>query len=166
MNFFVAGLPRSRTAWLANFLTCGERFCFHEALNGCDSIEQYRQKLGPDKGDSSTGLMLIDLNKLYPDAPVVIIESDPEAAAKYSYKHFGYYDPGYIYALQAKMDLIEGLRIHVGEIDKKLPEIWSHLIGSPFDYDRAQLLIALNIQVKNPYAINQEAAIKLWNTLN
>jgi hypothetical protein len=32
MNFFITGLPRSRTAWLANLFTTGPIFCWHDAL--------------------------------------------------------------------------------------------------------------------------------------
>ena len=30
MKFFITGLPRSRTAWLANWLSTGEVFCYHD----------------------------------------------------------------------------------------------------------------------------------------
>ena len=43
-NFFVLGLPRSRTAWLANFLTYDGYFCFHEGIDGCRSIDDYKKK--------------------------------------------------------------------------------------------------------------------------
>jgi hypothetical protein len=32
MMYFITGLPRSRTAWLANFMTYGSSFCYHELL--------------------------------------------------------------------------------------------------------------------------------------
>lgn len=165
MNFFVIGLPRSRTAWLANFLT-HEKFCYHDGFNGCSSIQEYQKKLGTDKGDSSTGLMLIDIKELYPEAPVLIIESEPKNAIDYTYKTYGYYDPTYIYTLQEKMDQIEGMRIHVKDIDSNLPKIWDHLIGTPFNNKRAELLKTLNVQVNDPQDFDKPAAIKLWNSLN
>jgi len=39
-QYFIVALPRSGTAWLANFLTWGNSFCFHEALYGCESLER------------------------------------------------------------------------------------------------------------------------------
>lgn len=156
MNFFVCGLPRSRTAWLANFLTYDKRFCFHEGLYGCNSIDQYRQKLGDNKGDSSTALMLLDINRLFPDAPVVIIQSDPARAIDYVYKVYGQYCPESIYDLQAKMDLIKGLRINMDDIDKKLPIIWDYLIGTEFDERRGQLLSGFNVQMNKPYSLDDK----------
>lgn len=31
-HYFITGLPRSRTAWLANLMTYGPSFCWHDAL--------------------------------------------------------------------------------------------------------------------------------------
>jgi hypothetical protein len=43
-HFFILGLPRSRTAWCANFLTHGPSFCFHEPLLGCASFADLEAK--------------------------------------------------------------------------------------------------------------------------
>ena len=32
-NFFITGLPRSRTSWLANYFTTGISYCYHELSN-------------------------------------------------------------------------------------------------------------------------------------
>ena len=165
MNFFVIGLPRSRTAWMANFLTQGQH-CFHEGLDGCISINEYKEKLGNDNGDASTGLMLFDMNSEFPDAPKLIIESDAEKAIEYGYKTYGIYDPQYIYSLQERMDLIDGLRIPFDDIDDRLEEIWGHLIGTPFDKQRADLLKKLKIEVKDPFGFDLGAMEKLCSTIN
>jgi len=44
-QFFIVALPRSGTAWLSNFLTWGNSFCFHEALYGCCSLDRYEEIL-------------------------------------------------------------------------------------------------------------------------
>lgn len=41
IRYIVVALPRSGTAWVANFLTWGDSFCFHEALYGCDSLDRF-----------------------------------------------------------------------------------------------------------------------------
>lgn len=165
MNFFIIGLPRSRTAWLANFLTYGQ-LCYHEGLNGCNSLKEYREKLGENNGDSSTGLMLLDMNKEFPDSPKVIIESDPQRAVEWAQHSFGYSDPSHVLLLQERMDYIEGLRVKYEDIDDRLEEIWGHLIGTSFDPERAEMLKQLNIQVSDVHNVDEEAAVRLWNTLN
>ena len=163
-NFFVIGLPRSRTAWLANFLTYRNRFCYHEAMNGCRSMDEYKTKLGSDKGDSSTGLMLIDdFQSNFPDAKTIIIESEPQKSIKYAYKTYGVFDPALIYNMKSKMDLMKGWRIHIDEIDDKLPEIWAYLIGDGYDSERAELLKKFNIQIQNPYSMDIDAAMELFH---
>src|SRR5690242_8654224 len=44
-HFFIASLPRSRTAWLANLFTYNDSFCFHEALVGCGSMTDLKRTL-------------------------------------------------------------------------------------------------------------------------
>ena len=165
MNFFVIGLPRSRTAWLANFLT-QDRFCFHEGLNNCHNIEEYKQKLGEDYGDSSTGLMLLDMNTEFPNAPKVIIEGRTKEAIEFGHKTYGLYDPNYVNFLNERMSKIEGMRIHFDEIDDKLPIIWEYLIGTPYDKNRADLLKRMNIEIKDPFDFNIDAMNDLCNSLN
>lgn len=164
MNFFVIGLPRSRTAWLANFLT-QEQFCYHEGLNNCCSITEYKKKLGDD-GDSSTGLMLLDMNNDFPDAPKVIIEGRVKEAIDYGYKTYGHYDPDYVNYLNERMNEIKGLRINFDDIDDMLPKIWGHLIGTPYDKKRGEMLKRMSIEVKDPFDFNFQAAKELCNSLN
>lgn len=156
------GLPRSRTAWLANFLTQGDHFCFHEGINGCPSIADYKVKLG-NQGDSGTGMMLFDMNTLFPDAPMVIIENNPKKAIEFCRRTYSFYNPSLIYRLRDKLDKIEGLRIPFDDIDKRLPEIWSHLIGDGFDKRRADMLVKFRVEVMDPFDIDQVAASTLFN---
>src|SRR5581483_3193569 len=58
--FLIVGLPRSRTAWLAAFLTGGEVHCHHELLRQCKQWIDYPQKLlatpAPIVGDADPTL--------------------------------------------------------------------------------------------------------------
>lgn len=38
--FMISGLPRSRTAWLANFMTAGQSFCYHEVTKFCRTMPE------------------------------------------------------------------------------------------------------------------------------
>lgn len=166
MNFFVIGLPRSRTAWLANFLTYENKFCHHEGMSDCRNIDEYKTKLGTNDGDSSTGLMLFNMNVEFPKAPKIIIESPIEKSVEYAYKTYGYYDPSYIRHLKMRMDEIAGMRINVDQIDEKLPLIWAHLIGTPYDKKRGELLKQLRIEIKDPQRFDKETLAELWNSLD
>ena len=145
MSFFVVGLPRSRTAWFSVFLSHDGRYCHHEGLNGCKSVQEYRDKIGGD-GDSSTGLMLFDsLN-----APTVIIERDLAPVRDYCKRVFGSGGDELDF-LKARLDGLEGLRVPFGQIDDRLGEIWEYLIGTPYDDKRGKKLASLNIQVADPH---------------
>jgi len=160
-NFFVIGLPRSRTAWLANFLTYEDNFCYHEGIDGCSSLEEYKKKLGKNKGDSSTGLMLLDMNKEFPNTPKVIIESDVEKSIEFTKEKYGVYIPDYFYMIEEKLKSIQGLRVKFEDIDKSLDKIWEYLIGTPYNKDRGTLLSTMNIQTNNYFDYDVESLRRL-----
>lgn len=165
MSFFIMGLPRSRTAWLANFMTYGKSFCFHEGLNGCYSIDKYKEKLN-GRGDSSTGTMLFDIDEYFPGSKKLIIESDPVDAIKFSYSTYGVGNEAWIYHLRSLLDEQKGLRVYVEEIDENLKKIWEYLSDEPYDRDRGEMLKGLNIQVNNPHDYDVEAAKAVLHELS
>lgn len=162
MNFFVLGLCRSRTAWLANFLTYNGNYCHHEGLNGCHTVNSYIDKLQID-GDSGTGLMLIDIEKHFPDSPKVIIERDIEDIIPWAHENYGDAGVKVLYDQKEKLDKINGLRIPFDDIDHRLEEIWVHLVGNGFDRQRADLLTKLNVQVNDIHDVDVDAARNLLN---
>lgn len=82
--FFVLGTPRSRTAWLANWLTADTALCLHDAWREVDSAPALRQKLlGLRAGrhleyvgnsDSSNTLHYWTLRATFPDARFALVE--------------------------------------------------------------------------------------------
>lgn len=42
--FFIIGLPRTRTVWLANWFSYGDSFCLHEALKRCKSVDDLKSE--------------------------------------------------------------------------------------------------------------------------
>ena len=93
-RFLITGLPRSRTAWLANFLTFGQAFCFHDGLQHCREIgdlENLFWNAGAEVvGDSDSGLLYVAeaLPHLFPDVPLVLVERDPRQALESARKFF------------------------------------------------------------------------------
>lgn len=91
-HFFILSLPRCRTAWLANFLTNGDAFCYHEAMRTVNSLDELAAKLstvaGPQStvGDADPSLVPIlpQLIEAFPDANYVFIQR-PAAEVQASY---------------------------------------------------------------------------------
>ena len=161
--FFVVGLPRSRTAWMASFLSYDGNFCHHEGLNGCRTIQEYKDKIGDD-GDSGTGLMMFDLNAEFPDSKVVVIDSPISKSVAFINRNFGACDMGMLQYMKDRLDKIDGLHVHFDDIDEALPDIWAHLIGTPYDARRGKLLSGMNVQVENIYAYDNNAASEFLGT--
>ena len=107
--------------------------------------------------------MLIDINVLYPDAPVLVIESDGKKTVEFIYKEFGLYTPEAVDFFKSELCKIKGKRIHINDIDNRLEEIWAYLMGTPFDRQRADLLTGFNVQMKNTTVITKMGR-DLWTT--
>jgi len=165
-NFLVIGLPRSRTAWLANFLTYDGNFCYHEGLNGCSTIEEYKDKLGKDKGDSNTGIMLFDFEKYFPNTKVIIIDSDIKKSVKFGKEVYSEDIEDAMIKAKHRLDSIKGLHINVDNINSSLKKIWEYVSDKPFNKDRAAMLIKLNIQVNDPFDIDVEAIHKFRSNVD
>ena len=165
LNYFIIGLPRSRTAWLSVFMSQSSKNCIHDGFNGCNNLEEYWDKLG-DGGDSSTGLMMIDIIKHRPDSPVVVIEKSEkelERCIKWCEETYGLDYRDHIYELHDKIRKIEGLHINQSEINSNLERIWSHLVNDKW-HKRYSVLKELNIQTMN-HSIDETAALNFMGGL-
>jgi len=159
MSFLILGLPRSRTAWLANFMSYDGYCCHHEGSNNCYTLEEYKAKLGPCTGDANTGLILIDIKKHFPTSKIVIIDSTIDEAVGYGQKTYKANFTKGLYEMKLKLDTLEGLHIPLIELDDYLEVIWDYITsGVPFNPQRTELLKRLDIKVKEPYLINVLAA--------
>lgn len=77
--FFVTGLPRSGTAWMATFLSgCPGVICIHEALRDLERIEDLPDALSdaPFSGtaDSALPFFLDEVEEMFPDAPWILLD--------------------------------------------------------------------------------------------
>lgn len=160
--FFILGLPRSRTAWLANFMTYNGFHCMHEGLNGCYNIEEYKTKLLTVHGDANTGLVMYNFRDYFPFARTVIIDSSITESVQYGLKVLNHDYTSEMLDMKTRLDDVRGLHIPIASINKELPTIWAYLThDAPYDEKRAKLLKSLNIQVKQPYEYNMPAALTL-----
>jgi len=87
--FFVLGLPRSRTAWLANWLTTDCSLCMHDAWRFANTAPELRQFLRSrdfsptatryiGSSDSSNGWRYDELKAEFPKAKFALIERPAE----------------------------------------------------------------------------------------
>lgn len=75
-HFFVTGLPRSRTAWMANFLTHPPvAFCYHDLLRVDPALKRLHAPGAKFVGDSDSALVLEPMRwvQKFPDARWVLI---------------------------------------------------------------------------------------------
>jgi hypothetical protein len=159
MNYFIVGLPRSRTAWLSVFMSQSSQYCLHDGFNGCNNLIEYWDKL-EEGGDSSTGLMMIDINRLKPNSPVVIIEKNKlelERCIEWCSYVYGFDAKDHIVELNERLKAIEGLRINQSEINDNLRSIWEYLVDEDWNESYANMK-DFNIQVAST-EIDIEAAI-------
>lgn len=88
---FITGLPRTRTAWLANFFTGDGVLVYHDLLADCRKVEDIKFKLFETPaqilGDSDSGLPLFakQLVHWYPEAKWLHVDR-PLGAAIESYR--------------------------------------------------------------------------------
>ena len=148
-KFFIIGLPRSRTAWLANFFTHGPSYCYHDPLVECESLDDLdKMEIQTDTeyvgfSDAAFSLMLDRLSVAYPFAPKIIVHR-PLHIVRSSCEKVGLTPPPDGISLHA----INGLHVqyqHLNEIPV-LSAMWNHVIGKGFSERRARMLIDMKIE--------------------
>ncbi len=156
-NFLVLGLPRSRTAWLANFLSYDEMTCTHEGINGFRTLEEYRNSFTPNMGDANTGLALFKFERYFKDFKKVIIEREADHAIRYSKEMFGLESDVAMTTIRDRLKRIQGLHIPFDEIDSRLEEIWDYVSPAQFNEKRAEMLIGFDVQVRDVFNYDVDA---------
>jgi flagellar biosynthesis chaperone FliJ len=79
--FFITGLPRSRTAWTATFLsTLPSTYCHHDGLRGCRNLDEYAAKIAygvpaVHVGDCDSALLYCwrEVRDIFPEAKWVVL---------------------------------------------------------------------------------------------
>ncbi len=142
-NFLVTGLPRSRTAWFAEFLPD----CVHEPIVDFDEIADIRKTYEVYKGISDSGLgFWLDwiLREVKPRT--LIIERDI-GEVEASLMAMGTNLPNTNFCELLKVEL-EKFRHHplvmwvpFEYLDRNMAKIWFHLLpGIPFDEERFDIM--------------------------
>lgn len=132
-RFFIYSTPRSGSAWLSNFLTYGGSFCQHEPL----AERKFEFKDYPVSGAIDTGAALIGY--VPPDGTEVFHLARDKGQVKASLERIGLkaydlsaYKSGFKFNDLFDLDYLEVL--------------WGLVTHLPFDRDRAEMLIEMNVQ--------------------
>jgi hypothetical protein len=165
--FFICSLPRSRTAWLANFLTYGPSYCFHEPMHQVP-LAQYPWLLGSvgtefaGSSDSVNTLVMEQLIDMFPIAKIVVIKRDI-GRVKESLDKIGLPSTG---GWLEKMDEALNRLIHVYRplvipyVDFDAAKIWFYLFPKvPLNRRRLEMLDSMRINV--PAAISIQKGVEL-----
>ena len=158
-TFFILSLPLSRTAWLANFLTYENSFCFHEGLLHVPSPHHldylFERTHKPIVGNSDCGnvLFLDEIYDVFPDSKFVIIER-PYRDVISSMHQMGerFCDDQYVRKAQRLLDTAKTyfnpLVVPFHQLNhENCRRIWQHCVGTAFDSLRWQMLDGINVQV-------------------
>ncbi|MCK5604799.1 hypothetical protein KAR91_23115 [Candidatus Pacearchaeota archaeon] len=162
-SFFITGLPRTRTAWLANFLTYDDSFCFHEVIKEF-KVEDWKglfESMGKEYvGNSDSGIpFLVDqIKAAFPQAKWVLIERDGSEAWRSLSKVIPWdlrkiVDKG----VELTVPRLHQIKLACNPLIVKYQdlgnrevckEIWNYCIpGISFNDKRWQMLDRLNVQV-------------------
>ena len=169
--FFITGLPRSRTAWLANYFSYGNTVCLHDLLHRLTIYEIGGRilKTGCANGGYADPALLLYWEAILEDVPAakwLIVERDIEDVARTWDQVIGQDSTPELYAYK---QTLEGLKRRAGrvltvefeDLNSRLDEIERFLApGFQCPGWRREMLLGLNVQ-KTPRMIKDEMET-LW----
>lgn len=167
--FVVFALPRSRTAWLARFLTYGDWLCGHDELRHCSSLDDVSAWLSqPYTGSVETAAAPF-WRLLRPDVRLVTLRR-PAADVAASYERAGVvFDAAVmtriIERLERKLDQIEARREGVLSVsyddlasEAGCARVFEHCLGVPHDHAWWAAASPLNIQINQSHMLRHFVA--------
>lgn len=172
--FFVTGRPRSRTAWLANFLTWGDTFCFHDALRLVDDPRQIGQVFARVSHAAAVGLadpailfFQDALRAAYPGAAWIFIDRDcRETIPAFDRVLSQQASPESIASIEshaARLLWQPGvIRVPYAQLDAFAPSLGRMVRGPQFDSPRERLSSLSRLQVQiHPGVLAEELSAGL-----
>ena len=174
MNFFITGLPRSRTMWFSEYYAKYGRTCFHELSTRIESVEDYQQQLGDNNGNSDWNLINTETFKLYPNAPVVVVLRDPEEVTRSFQRVAGwpyamtYVTWDYHYQRLASLNAPNVMHVDYEEIDLHIEDLHRWLTPNlPFDEQTAEEMAVTKVHegFDSYHPDLLERSINVWRQL-
>jgi hypothetical protein len=155
MDFIIVGLPRSRTAWLASWFSCGHIHCHHDALTTTNVGDVEEPKAINGMADTGAAFKYKELKAAYPEAKWLVIDRNKDDVAKSLIKCVGHLmtEEEMVTKLdftQAILNQIDDcIRVKFDRINVSLEKIWDYCLGGKVEFDpiRAKLYTGMNIQI-------------------
>jgi hypothetical protein len=159
--FIIFSLPRSRSAWMARFLSYGGNFCGHDLAPRCGTMAEFADLLGGSFiGSTETGAVIgwRAIRRLLPDARIVVVRR-PVRQVYDSLCAFGLGSPALLTELIGRDHMLERLSREPGVLslafdDLTHPSACSRLfefcLGQRFDYGWWKYLSKINVQIDVP----------------
>lgn len=158
--FIVFGMPRSRTAWLARFLTYGDWVCGHEELRHARSLDDVRSWLAqPCTGTAETAAApwWRLARHLRPDLRVVVVRRDVTDATDSLMRLGLFADRTAVERLMLRLDrkleqisrrIPDALSVRFEDLKREevCAAVFEHCLGLPCDPDWWRLWVPVNIQ--------------------
>jgi hypothetical protein len=160
--FFITGLPRTRSAWLANLFTTSTSLCFHEPQETAAQLQAQNPGWRIGLADSTLAIKFAELSKEFPDAPWLLVEREAKEAKRSFLKFVGahvhlpagaldYYFDTHAKASAALRAWPKALVVPYYQIDEQAEKIWNHLLpGVP--YCRARMAVLRDLKVEQNFS--------------
>lgn len=159
--FFIASLPRARTAWLANFFSFNGCYCFHEALARCEDIKDLYRMMKATKrwtvgnSDCANALLVPEISRMFPAARWIVVIRDRKEVEQELEKIGLPFEKKWLDKIEdgiASIPVEDCIVVDYSKIDRELYRMWEFVTGmkmDPVDRDRAEQLKRFDIQI-NP----------------
>ena len=160
-NYFVTGLPRSRTAWFAAYLTAQGGDCIHEGLTFFSHKADFDLLMSKRRGLSDPGLMFTDFQERFSGAGsrTVIIHREINEVRKSLKRLLVNWNDQFLLDAQARMKGLNGLHVPFEQIDARLKDITNYL-GVEYDAEIAASFKNMVITVK--CSMGDPQSLALW----
>lgn len=159
--FFITGFPRSRSAWLANFLTYKDSFCFHDGIQHCwPDPTKMKELFGHihekyvGNSDSGIPFYIDQILEDFPDAKFAIVKRDINDVEASLSRIMGFDTRPLLNLCEeqlAKMEeKVKPLVVAFDELNtvEGCEKVWKHCLPDiPFDYMRWEMLKDLKVEI-------------------
>jgi hypothetical protein len=140
MNFFIFSLPRSGSAWLSIFLTYGGSFCYHEPSAEREPLD----KLFERPGSGAIDTLAYTHPERYKKYRLFVLARAADQIEESSRRCGVNYRAPIVEFNRVTYGLPQIEHCRLSDIDY-LQQVWSMIVGTPFDRDRTEQLAGMNI---------------------
>lgn len=166
-NFVVLALPRSRTAWMARFLTYGDWICGHEEIRHARSLDDLHAWLGMNHTgtvETAGAPFWRWLTAAHPDIRIVVVRRPvDEVVASLTALNMGF-EQASLTAAMVRIDRkLSQIAIRVPDVlsldyanlstEAGCARLFEHCLGIPHDPRWWAVVSDINIQISMPHLI-------------